>query len=343
MAWDYYDSGALDEITLRRNRSSYDRISIVPRVLRDVATRDASTSVLGNQLAAPIMVAPMAFQQLAHEEGEGGTAQAVSELGLGMVLSTLSTTAPETVRRKAQKQPLWFQLYVHRDRGLTRELIQRAEALGFDALCVTADAPLLGRRERDENNRFSLPSHISLPLLGDVSSSAVSSEEGSGLFDYFLTQIDPSLTWKDLEWMAGLTSLPIIPKGILHEEDGKIAAQMKLPALVVSNHGGRQLDTAPATIDALPKVVAAAKAEAPEIEIYMDGGIRRGTDIIKALALGAKAVLIGRPVLWGLGVNGAAGAREVLRILVDEFDLAMALSGCTTVRDITEDLLVSVT
>lgn len=340
MAWDYYDSGALDEITLRQNRVAYERLSLLPRMLRDVSQRDSTTTVLGKPLASPLMVAPMAFQQLAHEVGESGTAKAVSDLGLGMVLSTLSTTDGETVRRNAQNQPLWFQLYVHRDRALTRDLIQKAEEDGFDALCVTVDAPLLGRRERDESNRFALPPQMRLPLLGNTSDATVESGDGSGLFKYFLDQIDPSLTWKDLEWMAGITTLPIIPKGILHREDAAIAAQMGLPAIVVSNHGGRQLDTAPATIDVLPAVVAAAKDEASDIEVYVDGGIRRGTDILKAISLGAQAVLVGRPVLWGLGVNGTEGAKEVMRILCDEFDLAMALSGCTSIRDITEDLVI---
>lgn len=340
MAWDYYDSGALDEITLRQNRVAYERLSLLPRMLRDVSQRDSTTTVLGKPLASPLMVAPMAFQQLAHEVGESGTAKAVSELGLGMVLSTLSTTDGGTVRRNAQNQPLWFQLYVHRDRALTRDLIQKAEEDGFDALCVTVDAPLLGRRERDESNRFALPPQMRLPLLGNTSDATVESGDGSGLFKYFLDQIDPSLTWKDLEWMAGITTLPIIPKGILHREDAAIAAQMGLPAIVVSNHGGRQLDTAPATIDVLPAVVAAAKDEASDIEVYVDGGIRRGTDILKAISLGAQAVLVGRPVLWGLGVNGTEGAKEVMRILCDEFDLAMALSGCTSIRDITEDLVI---
>lgn len=340
MAWDYYDSGALDEITLRRNRTAYDEQMVLPRVLRDVSHRDQSVTVLGRLVSTPIFVAPMAFQRLAHHDGEAATARAVSEVGGGMVLSTLSTTSLSDVRRASGEQPLWFQLYVHRDRALTRDLIQQAEAEGYEALCVTVDAPLLGRRERDEHNKFELPEGMRLEALGAVTGSAVRSRSGgSGLFDYFLTQIDPSLTWRDLEWIAGVSSIPVIPKGILHPEDAAIAARMGLPAIVVSNHGGRQLDTAAATIDALSAVMTAVRSVSPELEVLVDGGIRRGSDILKALARGAQAVMVGRPILWGLGSDGAAGAADVLQILANELDLAMALSGCASRAEITEDLL----
>jgi len=339
MAWDYYDSGALDEITLRRNRTAYEQIQMLPRMLRGVARRSAEAKVLGRAVKAPLFVAPMAFQRLAHDEGEKATAEAAARLGLGMVLSTLSTVDAHTVAQAAGESPKWFQLYVHRDRGLTRELIARAEDAGFEALCVTVDAPLLGRRERDESNAFALPEGMDLAVLAGLSGERVAAAgEGSGLFSYFLEQIDPSLDWDDLAWLSSVSSLPIIPKGILHPEDARLAADMGAPALVVSNHGGRQLDTAVATIEALPGVTAAVANR--NVEVLVDGGIRRGSDIVKALARGAQGVLIGRPVLWGLAAGGSEGVRRVLEILTGELDLAMALSGVQSIGDINKSLLV---
>lgn len=340
MAWDYYDSGALDEITLRRNRIAFEQILMRPRMLRDVTSRDMRTTILGAEVDAPVLVAPMAFQRLAHGSGEAATATAAAGEGVGMVLSTLSTTPGSEVASRFGGEPLWFQLYVHKDRGLTRELVSKAEEEGFTALCVTVDAPLLGRRERDEANAFSLPPEMNLEVLGALSSGQVSSGgAGSGLFAYFLQQIDASLTWKDLEWLAGITRLPVIPKGILHPTDARIAAEAGAPALVVSNHGGRQLDTAVSTIEALPAIRDAVASSS--VELYIDGGVRRGTDIVKAIALGARGILVGRPILWGLAVNGAAGAQAVLRILKDELDLAMALTGCRTIEEIDESIIFS--
>lgn len=338
MAWDYYDSGAMDERTLRRNQTAYDELELQPKVLRDVSSRSKETTVLGRALSSPLFVAPAAFQRLAHDEGEQATARAASRSGVGMVLSTLTTVSPERVAGERTDYPQWFQLYVHRDRGLTRELVARVEELGFEALCVTVDAPLLGRRERDEANAFALPEHMNLEAFAGLQRERVeSSGQGSGLFAYFLQQIDPALNWDSLEWLASISNLPIIPKGIMHPEDAVRAADFGASAVIVSNHGGRQLDTTVPTIEALPGIVDALRDQ--QVEVLVDGGIRRGTDILKALARGAQAVLIARPVLWGLACDGADGVFRVLELFKDELDLAMALSGCARLSDIDESLI----
>jgi len=332
MARDYYASGAWDETTLRDNRAAYERYKLRPRVLVDVSQRDLSAEVMGQQLSLPILVAPMAFQCFATPEGEVATAKAVAALGTAMVLSTMSTQSLETVAQTPCKR--WFQLYVHRDRALTKDLVQRAESAGYSALCVTVDSPVLGCRERDERNEFILPPGLSLANLTTMELPAVAQQ--SGLLAYFIQEIDPSLTWKDLEWLQSITHLPIAVKGILRGDDALRAAEFGASAAIVSNHGGRQLDGAIATIDALGEVVEVAGGK---IDILLDGGIRRGTDVLKAIALGAKAVLVGRPILWGLAVNGEWGARRVLELLRNELDVAMALSGCATIADIDMSLV----
>lgn len=332
MAWDYYDSGALDEITLRANRDAWDAIRLAPRILRDVAKRSTETSVLGRRWGAPLMVAPMAFQKLGHAEGEAATARGARDAGVGITLSTLSTVPLETVATEAGDAPRWFQLYVHRDRELTRHLVDRAVAGGYEALCVTVDAPLLGRRERDEANAFSLPAGMELENLKGLGDTArVESESKSGLFAYFLQQIDPGLAWNDIDWLASVAKIPVVLKGVLNPHDVAIARDHGAAAVVVSNHGGRQFDTAVDTVTALRRIVDRGPGG---IELLVDGGIRRGSDVLKALALGAKAVLVGRPVLWGLAVDGAAGVSAVLNILIDELDLAMALCGTSTIDEI---------
>lgn len=341
MAWDYYDSGALDEITLRANRSAWDAIRLFPRILRNVGSRSTETHILGRRWAAPLMVAPMAFQKLGHAEGEAATARGARAAGVGMTLSTLSTVPLETVAEEIGSQPRWFQLYVHRDRELTRHLVDRAAAGGYEALCVTVDAPLLGRRERDEANAFSLPTGIELENLkglGNTSdTSRVEAESQSGLFAYFLQQIDPDLSWKDIDWLASIAKMPVVLKGVLHPQDVAIAREHGAAAVIVSNHGGRQFDTAVDTASALRRI---ADAGLNGIELLVDGGIRRGSDVLKALALGAKAVMIGRPILWGLAVDGDAGVNAVLKILLDELDLAMALCGTSTVEEIRNSALL---
>lgn len=338
MARDYYASGSWDEITLRDNRAAFERYKLRPRMLVDVSQRDLSTTILGQSLPLPILIAPMAFQCLAHPEGEIATAKAAAKLGSVMVLSTLATTSMEDVASVSSQTPQWFQLYVHRDRGLTRALVERAHAAGFQALCLTVDAPVLGKREKDTHNQFVLPSDMELANFSRLAHLEIPYQPGeSGLFAYFLEQLNPALSWSDLEWLQSLSPLPLVVKGILRGDDAMRAVEHGAQAVMVSNHGGRQLDGAIASIDALSEVVAAV---GDQVDVLVDGGIRRGTDVLKALALGAKAVLLGRPVLWGLTLAGEAGVKHVLELLRDELDLAMALSGCAKLQDIDSSLVV---
>lgn len=279
----------------------------------------------------------MAFQCLADAEGELATVRAASAFGAGMVLSTMSTKSLEEVAitvKSENFQHLWFQLYIHRDRSLTRDLIQRAEAAGFNALCLTVDVPVLGRRERDRQNNFTLPSGLELANLSGRKIPETVGE--SGVFAYVAQQFDPALTWKDIDWLRSQTNLPLVVKGILRPDDAVRAVEYGVQGVIVSNHGGRQLDGAIATIDALSDVVAAV---GDRVDVLVDSDFRRGTDVLKALALGAKAVLVGRPVLWGLSVAGETGVRQVLEILRDELSIAMALSGCRTIQEIDASLI----
>lgn len=338
MARDYYASGSWDEITLRDNRTAFERYKLRPRMLVDVSQRDLSTQILGQSLPLPILIAPMAFQCLAHPEGEIATAKAAASIGSLMVLSTLATKGMDEVASVKKQAPQWFQLYVHRDRALTRALVESAHAAGFQALCLTVDAPVLGKREKDIHNQFVLPPDMELANLSALTDLEISYNPGeSGLFTYFLEQINPALTWTDLEWLQSLSPLPVVVKGILRGDDAIRAVEHGAKAVIVSNHGGRQLDGAIASIDALSEVVAAV---GHKVDVLVDGGIRRGTDVLKALALGAKAVLLGRPILWGLAVGGEAGVQHILELLRDEFDLAMALSGCAKLQDIDPSLVV---
>ncbi len=336
MARDYYASGAIDEVTLRWNREAYERIALRPRALVDVSARDLSTNILGRRHRWPVIVAPTAFQRLAHPEGEAAVARAAAAEGVTMTLSTMATTSLEDVAAAAPGAPHWFQLYVFRDRDLTQTLVRRAEAAGYEAIVLTVDAPLLGRRERDARNLFALPEGMSAANLADALARVSSDGSDSGLAQFFASQIDPGFTWADLAALCASTRLPVLVKGVLRADDAARAIEAGARGIIVSNHGGRQLDTAVASIDALPEVVEAVAGRAP---VLVDGGVRRGTDILKALALGAEAVLLGRPILWGL-VDGEPGVRRVLALLRAEFDLAMALGGCASRAEVTRDLVV---
>lgn len=337
-AWDYYASGAEDEWTLRENRAAFGRISLHYRVLVDVRVRRLETTVLGERLSMPVIVAPTAFHRLAHPEGELATARAAGRAGALMIVSTLSTTRIEEIAG-ATRAPLWFQLYVYKDRGATRALVERVEAAGCRALVLTVDAPVLGRRERDMRNQFQLPDGLRVENLLASGFAEVPLAPGeSGLAAYFATLLDAGLTWKDLEWLRSITRLPVLVKGIVRPDDAVRALDHGASGIVVSNHGGRQLDTSPATIDVLEPIVRAVSGRA---EVLVDGGIRRGTDVLKALALGAKAALIGRPVLWGLAAGGESGVSEVFDILRDELDRDLALLGCSDVADVTRDFVVT--
>lgn len=335
-AYDYYRSGANDEITLTENLEAYKRIQLYPKILVNVEKRDLTTTVLGQEISMPIMIAPTAFHKLACPSGEIATAQAAEKNRTLMVLSSLSNTSPEEVA-SATSGPLWFQLYIYKDRNLTKSVIQRVEQLGYKALCITVDAPLLGRRERDIRNRFSLPNGLTIATVGDYLEKAMAqSAKNSSLNLYFTSLLDQSVTWKDVDWIRSISKLPIILKGVHRPDDAIKAVQHGFDGIVVSNHGARQLDTVPGTIDLLPAI---SEAVDNQLEIFLDGGIRRGTDVIKALALGARAVLIGRPILWGLSVDGSEGASDVLRLIREETDLAMALCGISAVSEATKDLV----
>jgi 4-hydroxymandelate oxidase len=337
MVFDYYAGGAGDEVLLRATRAAWDGIALRYRVLRDVSVRSLRCTVLGQSLDWPVLVAPMAFQQLAHPDGELAVMRAAEATGSAMILSTLATRSVEDVRT-ASRAPLWFQLYIFRDRGATEALVRRAERAGCSALVLTVDSPILGRRERDLLNGFHVPADTPVPNLaaaprGQLAAQAASA---SALADFTRDNWDASIGWKDVEWLRSITRLPVLVKGIVRGDDARLAMEHGASGVVVSNHGGRQLDTAVATARALPEVVDAIGGQGV---VLVDGGIRRGGDVLKAVAMGAHAVLLGRPVLWGLALDGAAGAQRVLQLLKDECDLAFALAGCRSLADATRDLI----
>jgi 4-hydroxymandelate oxidase len=327
-AFDYVAGAAGDERTLAENRNAFERIVFRPRVLVDVTQVKTATSLLGASLSLPVMLAPTALNRLAHPDGEIAAARAAKAAGTVMIVSTTASSAIEDVA-DAAPGALWFQLYVYRDRELTRDLVQRAEASGCRALVLTVDMPRMGRRERDIRNAFRLPEGIRLMNLetsGRPEAAAWSA--GSSFAEYVHSLLDPSLTWDAIAWLKSLTALPVLVKGILAPDDAARASEAGAAGIVVSNHGGRQLDGAIATIDALPEIAERVDGRIP---ILLDGGIRRGADVVKALAFGARAVLIGRPYLWGLAASGEAGVARVIQILRTELELALALVGCPDV------------
>jgi 4-hydroxymandelate oxidase len=333
----YFAGGAHDELTLAENRRAYDRLALRPRVLVDVGVRDLSTTLLGARVAMPIVIAPMAMQRMAHTDGELATARAAGALGGIMTVSTLATHTLEDIRA-ATPVPPWFQLYIYKDRGVTHALLERVEAAGYAAVVLTVDTPFLGRRERDVRNAFRAPPGIQVAnIVAERQRRELEPvARDSALAAYFHGTHDPTVTWRDLEWLRASTRLPILLKGIVRGDDARLAVEHGARGVVVSNHGGRQLDTAVASIRALPEV---ADAVGGAIDVLVDGGIRRGTDIVKAIARGARAVMLGRPVLWGLTLGGESGVARVLGLLRDELDLAMALCGCTRLAEITPDLV----
>lgn len=338
-AWAYFSGGAGDEITLRANRSAWDRIELQPRVLRALAGGHTRIELLGRTWAHPVMLAPVAFQRMAHPDGELAAALAAAALGAGLVLSTQSSVPMEAVAKavlgEADRGPLWFQLYLQHDRGFTRELVQRAEQAGYEALVLTVDAPTHGARDRERRADFRLPAGVSaVHLAGLAPAAAPPLRQGqSTLFDQILATA-PS--WDDVAWLQAQTRLPVLIKGVLHESDAREAVRMGLAGLIVSNHGGRTLDTVPATARVLPRI---ADAVAGALPVLVDGGIRRGTDVLKAVALGASAVLVGRPAVYALANAGAVGVAHVLRLLRDELEIAMALCGCATLAEASPALL----
>jgi 4-hydroxymandelate oxidase len=335
----YLDGGAADEITLRANRTAWDTLTLHPRVLRPLAGGHTRSQLLDRTLAHPVLVAPVAYQRLFHPLGEVGSALAAASQQAGFVLSAQSSVLLEdvahAVRDEPARGPLWFQLYLQPDRGFTRELVQRAEAAGFEALVLTVDAPVHGARDRERRAAFRLPPGVSAVNLQGAPSTPVRAlaPGESALFDDLL-QTAP--TWADVEWLQGLTRLPLLIKGVLHEDDARQAVALGVRGLIVSNHGGRTLDTALPTAWALPRIAQAVQGAVP---LLVDGGIRRGTDVLKALALGASAVMVGRPCAHALAFSGAQGVAHVLRLLRDELEIAMALSGCATLAQVDRNVL----
>ncbi|KAJ8045517.1 Hydroxyacid oxidase 1 [Holothuria leucospilota] len=337
---DYYTSGANSEQTLSDNVDAFKRIRLCPQLLKDVSNVDLSTTLLGEKISFPVAIAPTGMQSLAHPQGEVATAKAAASMQTGMILSTWSNKSMEEVVSVAPSCLHWFQLYIVKDGGLTASLVKRAEKAGYKALVVTVDTPVVGLRLPDLRNGFQVDSSIryysviflSLPHLEKVQKSP--DQEGDM---YGPISISPAVTWKDIEWLKQITSLPIVLKGILTAEDAKMAVKSGVAGIIVSNHGGRQLDGVLASIDALPEVVEAVKGT--DVEVYLDGGVRQGTDVLKALALGARAVFVGRPALWGLTYKGEEGVHLMLEILKREFSVAMALSGCTDAKNIPESII----
>ncbi|WP_222853712.1 alpha-hydroxy acid oxidase [Fodinicola acaciae] len=326
--YDYFAGGACDEITLAENEAAFRRIALLPRILRGAAQPDLAVELLGCRAATPIMIAPTAFHRIAHPDGEIATARAATAAGAIMIASMASTIAIEEVALRAAETGtprLWFQLYLQPDLGFTESVVRRAEAAGCNALVLTVDSAVFGRHERDDRNDFhQLPDGLACENLRDA----------DGVVRPI--RMSPEFSWRHLEWLRSITDLPVVLKGVLHPDDGRLAVEAGAAAVVVSNHGGRQLDTAPATIQALPAVVRAVDGRIP---VLLDGGIRRGTDALKALALGASAVAIGRPVIWGLTVDGEKGVAEVLDILCAELEHAMVLCGYDALTDLGADLL----
>lgn len=336
-ARDYYKSGANAETTLRNNQDAFKRLRIRPRILRDVSKRCSATKVLTHHVRVPIGVSPAAMQKMAHEDGEIGNAKAVGEVGGIFILSTLSSTSMEELAEHTPNTIKWFQLYIYRDRGITKSLVQRAERAGYKALVLTVDTNVFGTRYADIRNKFTLPSHLKLANLEGKLASLPTDSEASNLLEYITAQLDETINWSDVKWLKSITNLPIILKGVLTAEDAILGVQSGASAIIVSNHGGRQLDYVPAAIEALPSI---ADAVGHKVDVYLDGGVRYGTDVFKALALGAKMVFVGRPALWGLAHSGKHGVKKVLDILTSEFDTALALSGCTRINEIKKEMVV---
>ena len=315
-AFGYFAGGAGDERTLRENVAAYERYRLRPRVLVDVTAVTTATTVLGTDVSMPLLVAPTALQRMAHPDGEVGTARAAAAAGTIMSLSTIATATAREIAEAAPEAPRWFQLYVLRDWGRTRAMLEEVSSLGYSAVLLTADTPYLGRRERDVRNAFAIPDDLVVPNMPLP-------EEGSLRRQF--ASMSPAVTWRDVEELASISGLPVLVKGVLTSEDALLAVEHGAAGVIVSNHGGRQLDGVPATLDALPEVVEAVGARC---EVLIDGGIRRGTDVLKALALGAQAAMAGRAVLWGLAVDGEAGVARVLKLLRAEIELGLALLGC---------------
>ena len=323
-AYEFIASGAGDEITLRWNREAFQRIALRPRVLEDVSRIDTTVALFATTMPFPFLLAPVAYQKLFHGEGEVEAVRGAGKAGATYIVSTASTCAIEDIARAATA-PLWLQLYLQSDRGLTRELIDRATASGALALCLTVDTPVLGTRNRQKRAGFALPAEMPTPHLDAVGRSRLS----------VVSATREPITWRDVEWVRSITQLPLLLKGILDEDDAVKAVESGASGIIVSNHGARNLDTVPATLDALPSIAERVTS----VPLLLDGGIRRGTDVIKAIALGARAVLIGRPYAFALAANGAQGVADCIAILREELETALALLGRPSIASVDRSVL----
>jgi len=334
--YDYFAGGAEDEATLEANRQAFRKWRFRFHVLSGVKEPELSTDLLGQSVSMPVQLAPTATQRLAHPEGELAAARAAAAAGVVYCLSTLATTSLEDVAATS-RGPRWFQLYMYQDRGITEDLVNRAMAAGYSAILLTVDAAVLGRRERDFRNAWTLPPELSYANLTGSLAKTVDVATGSSALNQYFHQLETRLAWKDLEWLVGKSRVPVLVKGVVRGDDARRAVAGGAQGVIVGNHGGRQLDYSVAALDAVSEVV---EAVGPEGLVLMDGGVRRGTDVLKALALGARSVLIGRPLLWALAVGGEAGVRRMLDQLRDEITTSMILLGVSGLDQLTPDLLV---
>jgi len=335
MAYEYVSGGAGDELTLRDNIQAFDRLRLHPRVLVDVSELDTRTTVLGQSLEFPILMAPTAYHRIMHPEGELATVRGAGKAGATMIASSFATTTIEDMSRAA-KSPLWFQLYCVRDRGFTKDLVQRAENAGCKALFITVDTPVTGNRHRETRVGFALPPGLDRANYRSLGGTASTTSHRPSEREIYSVVLDPTLTWKEIEWIRSFARVPVVIKGVLSPLDAAKAVSAGVAAIAVSNHGARNLDTVPATIDALPRIAEAVKGQLP---LFLDGGVRRGTDVLKALALGASAVLVGRPYLYGLAAQGSDGVASVMTMLRTELEMAMALAGRRSLKDIDRSVL----
>jgi 4-hydroxymandelate oxidase len=337
MAWEYVSGAAGDEITLAWNHDAYGDIKLRNKVLVDVSKIDTTTKLFGQDLAHPILISPTAYHKLVHRDGETATAQGAGSARAIMIVSSFATTKIEEIARAATG-PLWFQLYVQPDREFTRELVARVHAAGVRALVLTVDTPVLGARNRETRIGFKLPDGVTRENLVGLDARVASATHRPPEGQIYSAVLEPRLTWKDVEWLRSISKVPVLLKGILDADDAKHAVDSGASGIIVSNHGARNLDTVPATITALPRVADAVNGRFP---VIVDGGVRRGTDVLKALALGASAVGIGRPCLYGLAVDGSAGVAHVVDILKTELEMAMALTGRTSIAAIDRSVIWS--
>ncbi|XP_049273542.1 uncharacterized protein LOC119399232 [Rhipicephalus sanguineus] len=332
----YYNSGADQEVTIKENKEAFQRLRFRPRMLVDVSRVSTATTLLGQPVSMPVGCAPSAMQQLAHTDGEIGTAQATEAAGTVMILSSMSTISLEEIRHKAPNCTLWLQVYIYKDRALTESLVKRAAAAGFSAIVLTADSPVFGQKIMANKYRFHLPRHLRFGTLERSLPTATVKNHAD--FDAFVDDhISPSVTWSDVAWLRKVSGLPVVMKGVLTPEAAIKCYESGAAAIIVSNHGGRQLDATPASIDALPEIVDAV---GDRLEVYLDSGVRTGADVVRALALGARAAFVGRPVLWGLAYNGMKGVSTVLDIYRSELERTLRLLGCPDVAELTPEFVV---